>query len=291
MDWEDARYFAALARHGSLSAAARALAVNHATVARRVAGLEKALGARLIERRPTGYELTAAGRDALQAIAAMETAARSLARHGEAEAPAGLVRITATPGLADAYLLPRLALFRGEHPAIDIEMIADRRLVSLARREADLALRLGRPTDSELTARQVATLGFGFYASAGWAARIAAGAEPDLVGFDEASAHLPEAVWLSRRFPGRGLAFRTNSQLTQAGAARAGFGVALLPHFLARPDPALVAVDIEGTPPLRELWLLARRESAIPAPVRLVRDALVALFKREAALFRGNGAG
>src|SRR5579863_7524759 len=93
-DWEDVRFFAALARHGGLSAAARALSVNHATVARRVAGLERTLGAKLIERRPNGYELTAAGRDALAAAGAMEAAAQSLPRAGRTEPVGGLIRIT-----------------------------------------------------------------------------------------------------------------------------------------------------------------------------------------------------
>jgi molybdate transport repressor ModE-like protein len=287
-DWEDVRFFAALARHGSLSAAARALAVNHATVARRVAGLERTLGAKLIERRPSGYQLTVAGRDALASAGAMEAAAQSLPRAGRAEPIGGLIRITATPSLSDAFLIPRLAAFRERHPAIDIELIIDRRVVSLSRREADLALRLSRPDDGDLIARRIAGLGFGFYANADWQARLAAGADPAFVGFDESSAHLPEALWLARHFPDRRLVLRANSQTSQAGAARAGYGVALLPHFLGRADPALRRVFLAETPPPREIWLLTRREAASTPPIRLARDFLVELFRRERELFEGD---
>ena len=287
-DWEDVRFFAALARHGGLSAAARALSVNHATVARRVAGLERTLGAKLIERRPNGYELTAVGRDALAAAGAMEAAAESLPRAGQGERVGGLIRITATPSLADAFLIPRLAAFRERHPAIDIELVIDRRVVSLSRREADLALRLARPDDGELIARRMAGLGFGFYANADWQARLAGGADPAFVGFDESSAHLPEAVWLARHFPGRRLVLRANSQTSQARAAGAGYGVALLPHFLGRADPALRRIFLAEAPPPREIWLLARREATASAPIKLARDFLIELFRSERALFEAD---
>src|SRR5258708_25658186 len=131
LDWEDVRFFAALARHGSLSAAARALTVNHATVARRLAALEQALGTKLFKRRPTGYELTAAGRTALDAADTMEGAATALARLEPEAALTGLVRITATPSLAEVYLIPRLARLQHTHPALDLEIMAERRPVSL----------------------------------------------------------------------------------------------------------------------------------------------------------------
>ena len=282
-DWEDVRFFAALARHGSLSAAARALGVNHATVARRLAGLERALGARLVERRPTGYALTAAGRDALQAAGAMETAARLLPRRDTPAAVAGLVRITATPTLAEAFLVPRLGALQQRHPGVDLEVIADLRSISLPRHEADIALRLARPPDGDLIARSVATLHFGFYGAAAWRDRIAVGEPPTFVGFDEGGAHLPEAAWLARQFPACRLGFRTNSQMSQASAARVGCGVALLPTFLGAADPGLVPIPIDPLPPTREVWLLTRRDVMSAPPIRAVTDFLTDLFQRERA--------
>src|SRR4051794_29968453 len=120
LDWEDVRFFTALARLGSLSATARALGVNHATVARRIAGLEVALGAKLFERRPGGYELTGQGRSALEAASAMEGAAQALSIIEPSPVLAGMVRLTATPSLAEGFLIPRLAAFREQHPALDL---------------------------------------------------------------------------------------------------------------------------------------------------------------------------
>lgn len=287
LDWEDARFFAALARHGSLSATARALGVNHATVARRVAAMEQALGEKLFERRPDGYALTPAGTRALEAADAMEKAARRLLRAQEERPLGGLVRIAATPSLADLYLVPRLAALAQRHPAIDVEIVSERRLASLARREADIALRLGAPKDAEVIARRLATLAFGFYGTADWRGRIAAGAAPVFVGFDEANAHLPEAAFLARHFPRARLAVRANTQSTQAIAARAGHGIALLPRFIAAGEDALVSVPLAPLPPTRDLFLLTNRLSADDGAVRAVRDFLAELFHADIMLFSG----
>jgi molybdate transport repressor ModE-like protein len=287
LDWEDVRFFVAVARHGSLSAAARALGASHVTVARRVAGLERALGARLMERRRDGYVPTAAGQSALHAAGTMELAAQALTR-SDAGAIAGLVRMTATQSVATTFLISRLSAFRERHPQLDIELSADRRPVSLARHEADLALRIGRPDDSDLVGRHLVTLGFGFYANADWKARLERGSAPEFVGFDEGGAHLTEAMWLSRHFPHSRLAFRTNDQASQAIAARCGLGVALLPHFIGRVDAGLAQVLTDATPPARELWLLPRRDSKRHAPVRLAREFIIDVFRRERMLFESE---
>src|SRR4051812_44109497 len=123
-DWEDLRVFLALGRYRSLSAAARALRVNHATVARRIQSLEDSLGEKLVERRPDGYVLTAAGENAVLAAAEMEDAAQTLTRSGASEDGAlrGLVRVNAPPALAQGFLLTRIAEMVGRHPGLDIDV-------------------------------------------------------------------------------------------------------------------------------------------------------------------------
>jgi DNA-binding transcriptional LysR family regulator len=288
IDWEDVRFFAALARHGSLSAAARALTVNHATVARRLATLEQALGAKLFKRRPTGYELTAAGRRALDAADAMEGAAVALARLEPEPALTGLVRITATPSLAEVFLIPRLAGLQQQHPGLDLEIMAERRAVSLQRHQTDIALRLGRPERGELLARCVARVAYRFYAAPSWRDRLKQGAAPAFIGFDEAGAQFPEALWLVRRFGKSRLAFRSNNQIGQLAAARAGYGIAMLPYFLAGNDPDLIEVRLSEAPPARELWLLTRRDVQKTPRIRVVSDFLHDLFRRERSLFAGE---
>jgi molybdate transport repressor ModE-like protein len=177
LDWEDVRVFMALARHGSLSAAARALAVNHATIARRVQSLERSMGERLVERRPDGYALTPAGMRVLGPANDMEAAAATLSRGGADDRPAGLVRVNAPPSLSQNFLVQRLAWLCTQHPGLDIDVATDFRAVSLERREADVALRFERPQDGDVIAKPLVSLSFGFYATADTRRSIEAGAE------------------------------------------------------------------------------------------------------------------
>jgi DNA-binding transcriptional LysR family regulator len=288
IDWTDVRVFAALARYGSLSAAARALAVNHATVARRFANLESSLGARLLERRSTGYKLTAAGRRALSAATAMEQSAATLQQLQDAPAIAGVVRITATPSIVETFLIPRLKPLQEMHPALDLELKSERSRVSLSRHQSDIALRLGRPERGGVLGRRVAWVGYGYYGTPEWRDRLQVGATPMLIGFDEAGAPFPEARWLAQRFKGLRVGIRANYQTGQIAAARAGLGIAVLPHFLAAAEPALVRLPLAPKPPDRELWLLTRPDVRRTPPVRAVTDYLVELLRRERALFAGG---
>jgi DNA-binding transcriptional LysR family regulator len=289
-DWADVRVFVALARYGSLSATARVLGVNHAAVARRLAGLEQALRTKLFERRPTGYALTAAGRRALEPASAMDDAAGTLGRVRSESSLTGLIRITATPSLAEIFLTPRLMALHKLYPALDFEVIAERGRVSLPRHQSDIALRLGRPERGDILGRRVARVGYGFYCDRKWRDRLQDGTSPLFIGFDEAGAQFPEALWMARQLRGQRLDFRANYQTGQIAAARAGFGVALLPHFLAAGEPALVEVRLPEMPPARELWLLTRRDVRRAPQLQTVTEFLVDLFRRERALFDGRSA-
>jgi molybdate transport repressor ModE-like protein len=284
--WEDVPVFLALARHGSLSAAARALSVNHATIARRIASLEHGLGEKLVERRPGGYMLTAAGNRALAAASEMETAAANLIRNDDpGTGPRGLVRVNTTTSLAQGFLVAQLGKLTAQHAGLDIEVATDIRLVSLERREADIAVRLGRPRDGDVIAKRLATFGFGFYAAPQWQRRLQKGAAPVFVGFDEANGFLPEAAWLARRFARARVALRTSNQIAQAAAAKAGAGVALLPHFIGRGEARLQRCTLGPEPPARELWSVTRRQDARDLSIRLVVDFLAQVFRDQRALF------
>lgn len=290
-DWDDLRYFLALVRHRSLSATARALKANHVTVARRIAHLEAALGVSLFDRRATGYALTAKGHDIAAAARVMEDAALAVDHHAEAgDKVSGLVRLAVTRALADDFLIDRLAAFHRDYPAIDLEILTGSRILSLWRREADIALRFGRPSEGELLARKVATVGFGFYAARGVARAIGKGGAPPIIAFDEDSQFVADAAWLTREFSGTRVTLRANSQTSQAAAARAGFGVAMLPHFLGRGDARLVEVRLDKKPPDREVWLLLRPDLARMPRVRMLADFLAALFRRERATLSGRAA-
>ncbi|MDE1993030.1 MAG: LysR family transcriptional regulator [Rhizobiaceae bacterium] len=285
LDWEDVRVFIALARHGSMSAAARALGINHVTVSRRIAALEEVLGERLVERRPDGYVLTPAGTRALGPANGMESSAAILSRGGGEGGPGGLVRINAPPTLSQAFLVERLAALVVDLPALDIDVATDFRSVSLERRETDIAIRLARPQDGDVIAKHLITMEFGFFGSPSYCRAIAEGGEPAFVGFDEANAYLPEAAWLTRSFPRSRMSFRSSGQISQAATARTGAGLALLPNFLGLSDPRLQRCELDVVPPSREVWMVMRRQDRTDVSIRKVADYIENLFSAERHLF------
>jgi DNA-binding transcriptional LysR family regulator len=288
LDWEDVRYFVALARSGTLSATARRLRVNHATVARRVASLEALLGRPLFDRRANGYVLTAEGKAVLDEARSMDEAALSVLYRLDAGTElSGMVRLAVGRVLAERFLIERLASFHQRYPAIDLELIGGSRIVSLARREADIALRYGSPKDSELVGRRVARIGFGLYASPAYRGKLEAGEAPAFISFDQENDFIAEAGWLARHFGDRRFSFRTISQTTQAAAARAGYGVALLPRYVAAGDPGLVRVSLGGRLPERDVWLLVRRDLKNVPRVKAVADHLAEVFRQGRRLLAG----
>jgi len=285
MNWDDLRVFLALARSGSLSATARDLGVDHSTVARRVAALEGALGVRLFDRLPRGYAPTAEG-DAIAGLAGrVEDAVLAVERHaqGQPGEPAGIVRLSAPPAFSSHFLTPRLAALRRRMPKLVVELVGDARAVSLTRREADLAVRLSRPEDEGLIARRLGVMGYGLYATPGYL-QDRAEAAWEFIGYDESMDHVPQQRWLRGLMDGRPFAFRANDLVSLLAAARAEVGIAAIPHFLGRPDPALVTVPTRTEPEPRELWLLVHPDLRRSARVRAVMDALVGIVTAERGL-------
>jgi DNA-binding transcriptional LysR family regulator len=284
-DWENIRVFLALARHGSHSAAARALSVNHATIARRLRSLEATVGKKLFERRPEGYALTAAGTLALEAAGKMENSALSFGRGDAPDAPSGLVRINAPPALAAGYLVARLSKLGRRHAALDLDLATDLRHISLERHEADIAIRMGRPSDGDVIAKPLVKIAYGFYGTKDVCRKAKGGAEPVFIGFNEADAYLPEAAWLVRHFPRARVAFRAGDQVAQAIAARSGIGIALLPRYIAHTEPLLHECQIEPVPPPRELYIVTRSRDRHDLSIRTVTEDIIKIFSDEQKLF------
>ncbi len=288
-DWEDLRYFVALAETGTLSAAARRLRVDHATVGRRVASLERALGIRLIDRLPRRCVLTEAGRNI--AILAGEIGARShaierAARGLQAPTVAGRVTLSAPPIFASHFLAPRLAPLRQRHPLLRLVLSGEAASVSLSRQEADLAIRLGRPREASHVVRRVGAMRFGLYAAKSYHAL----AEPggwEFVAYDPALDHLPQQQWLRVVAGERPIVFEASDNASQHAAVRSGIGVAALPCFLAGRDPDLVRLASASQAPVRELWLVVLADLRRAPAVRAVMDFVAAtieysgLFDRE----------
>jgi DNA-binding transcriptional LysR family regulator len=288
LDWQDMRIFLALGRYGSLSATARALRVNHATVARRVQSLEESVGQKLVERRPEGYVLTPAGKNALRVAAEMESAAQTMKHAGASdgdESLRGLVRINAPPALAQGFILARLTQLAESYPGIDIDLATNLRSVSLDRHKADIAVRVGRLIDADLIAKSLGSMAFGFYGATAQCERFERGEQPVFVSFNEESADMPGTSWLAQQFPHSRVAFRAESHILQAIAARDGVGLALLPHYLGRALPGLSLCALGALPPPRDMWLLIRRQDRNVPVLRAVMQHLIDAFKESETLF------
>lgn len=281
LDWAALRDFLAVAECGSLSAAARRLGVSQPTLTRRMAALQEALRAELFRRGGRGLELTETG-EAILAPArqmASEAQAIELAASGRDRELAGTVRITATEGLAVEWLTPALATFRERHPRIDLEILVRNTALNVLRREADVAIRLGRPQQAELVARRVAELALGLYASRSYLASAEALRTPaDLalhrgVAFDGADLYTGVGSWLEKGLGPARIVYRANTLAAQRAAIRAGFGIGGQSCFIAGRDPELVRVlpEIEARV---EIWLVTHPGLRRSARIRAVFDFL-----------------
>lgn len=268
LDWNDLRYVLALARHGSLSATARMLKVNHATVARRIAALEASLGMTLFQRRARGYVPTLAAAPVLQAAEQIEAPLLRLARLGDASAGeqvTGTVRITCTEGVASHTVAPSLGSLRQRWPGLQIELVVEHRSLSLARREADIAIRWARPKTGELYASRLGAVPYCLFRNPAAVDRNAVAA------FDESLAEIPESLWLKKS--GFTQVIRSNSMIPLVAAARAGACAVLLPEYIGRQYPELIPEP--GKPPVtRELWLVLHRDLRNTPRIRAVADHL-----------------
>ncbi len=294
-NWDNLRIFLSVARTGSLSAAARDLGVNHSTVFRRVAGFEQDLGVRLFERHRDGYALTAAGEEMLAETGEIEERVQLLDRRlsGRDLRLSGSLRIATTDTLMQALLPPQLAAFRAAYPRVELEVAVGQEFVSLGRREADVAVRAGQRPPESLVGRSAARLGFAVYGSPAYlSGRSDAPLEAqDWLGPDESLAHTAVAGWLRAQVPPARIRFRSNSLVVLYQAARAGLGLALLPCFLADPDPGLR----RQTPPLpgveNELWLLTHADLRRTARVRAFLDFLHDALAGQRPLLEGRPSG
>ncbi len=271
----------ALARAGSLSAAAKALGVVHSTAFRRLADLEARLNVRLFERLPAGlYAPTQAGERMAAAAERIETEAAALGRDllGADLRLSGRLRVTCSETLALRILTPAIAEFRRAHPGIVVDLVVDNRVLSLSRREADVALRVTRPKEGDLHGRKLADIGWTLYATPELLADVgpvdlAALDRLPFVGWEEQVSGVNTADWLGRHVPEAAFVYRTSSVINQMVAAREGVGVALLPCYLGDAEPRLARAWPEPLPELfRELWIVTHSDLRRTARVRAFMD-------------------
>jgi len=294
-DWEDLRFFLQLARSGNLSEAARRLRVNHTTVARRIARLERDLGVTLFDRGPRGYDVTSQAAKLIEHAERMEGEIDALHRRlsGDKVDLAGTVRITTIESIAAYLLMPALPRFHQLYPRIDVELISANYTLNLSRREADLALRLGRPRDTGLVSRKLVDIPYFLYGATGAVRALRVKSLMDLadhpfLGYDTSMFSVAQEDWLDHALKGRHVLLRTNTIEPLLAAARAGLGFVMLAAFVGDREPGLMRVPIRETMPPRELWLLVHGELRRSPRIRATLDFLIDLVGRERARLSGS---
>lgn len=263
MDWDNLRFFLELARSGTLMSAARRLAVDHTTVARRIQALEKEVGNPLFSREAGGHRLTEAGRRLQPQVEAMERAflAVESAAPASHEGLSGVVRIGTTEGFGTVVLAPRLALFARQHPKLVIDLLAMPRLVHLSRREADIVISLERPARGPVVVTKLTDYVLRLYASAAYLkAHKPIVAREDLRGHTFISyvddlLFTKELQFLDELYRPDAFALRSTSILAQYQATAAGAGIAVLPAFIAERDKSLRRVLPAEANFTRTFWM------------------------------------
>jgi DNA-binding transcriptional LysR family regulator len=292
MNWDDLHVFLTLARAGKLTAVAKQLDVSHPTVARRVKALEDSIGARLFDRLPDRYVLTAAGEGLLADAETMERAADSIHRRsaGLTDTAQGTVRLSANEAMT-TFLASHLPRLRRNLQCVEFELIASHMLANLSRREADLLIREQVPDLASLVTRKLGRVAYAIYGSPEIAA---ANLSRDKmrrmpwVGFDEDHTYMPGQSWIRELLEGGRPAMRVNNWLVLRDAVRGGAGLAVLPCYLGDIDPALRRVGAVLKDVWADQWLLVHHDLRELARVRSVMDALVALFQEQKALLEGK---
>jgi len=295
MDWDNLRFVLAVADAGGLSAAARALRVDTATVSRRLDSLEAELRCKLFHRSRQGLKSTSAGAKLLTHARRVEGEVRALgfALSAEDRGLDGTVAITATEPIASGLVVPALAAFRARHPGIALELVTDIRALDLGRREADVALRLLRPHQGDLRVRRLAAVGYALYASPSYVARHGM-PDPDdgcaghaLVDWPVPYTIIPQVPWLREQAAHATVVLRSTSAMTRLAAAASGVGVALLPCVIADPDPRLVRVP-SAPAPVQDLWLVTHRDLARVPRIRATLEFLTETARRAARRLAGT---
>ncbi|OCI91826.1 LysR family transcriptional regulator [Rhizobium sp. AC27/96] len=281
MEWSDLRIFLAIAREGTLGAAARTLGQTQPTMGRRLRALEDAVGQRLFQRTSDGFVLTDEGQAVLAHAERMEEEAIAIGRElaGAETALSGLLRISCSDWFGVTMLAPVLAEFASRHPKVVTELLTDARLYSLPRREADLVFRIKAFDEPEVVSRRLLHIPYGVYIRKGEVHPVAGdGAGSNLVLMDTAFGGMPDVAWIEQKLPRASVISRSNNREVQARLCAAGVGVAVLPRPLGDATPGVELVDLGEPPPGRDTWIGyhrdMRRMPRLRALVDLVADRL-----------------
>ncbi|MBD9510807.1 LysR family transcriptional regulator [Ensifer sp. ENS10] len=284
MDWEELHLVQHLVRHGSLSAAARAMGTKQPTLSRRLEAFEQKTQQKLFERQTSGLVPTAACLSILSALEQMEANALAVERRlaAQDDALAGTITVTSLDWLGDYLLAPILTRFAAAHPGVTIHLLNDARRFNLSRRDADIAFRFGSFDQSDIVERKVADIRYGLFAMQAYLDRFG---HPNATGDGHAIVELAEvpvrvslSTWLKDLLPDARVMLRANSIRSQLSAVETGAALATLPHFLAAGRDGLVSVDLGVAAPVLSLKLGVHQETRNLPRVRKLIDFAVSQF-------------
>lgn len=284
LDWDDLRFFLAIARQGTLSSAAEDLQVTQSTVGRRLASLEAGLGVRLLNRTPSGYVPTVAGESILEHVKRLEDEALAVVRSvaGHDARNEGRVSVACIESIATSVLVPSFAAVHRQHPEICIELLLETRQLSLSRRDADISVRLVRPTEQDAIVRRIGSVTFGLYASEAY---LAEHGPPDFengcaghttVVLSTDLADLPQAQWFAELTREARVTLRTNGYQARFQSAVCGDGLVCLPRFHASQDAGLQLLATPLPAPSEDVWLAIHKDNRSTRRVRIVMQAITA---------------
>lgn len=282
-DWNRARAFLVTAEEGSLSAAARALGLAQPTLGRQVKALEDELGIPLFERMGRGLTLTKGGLDLLERVRPMGVAANavSLAASGQSQTIEGAIRVTASEVISAFLLPPILARLREMHPGVEIEIVATNAVRDLRRREADIAIRSGRPTDPNLIATRLRDTPARLYATPGYLQKIgnpkrAADLDgADFIGFSDDDRFMNGLNALGFNLSRRNFPIHTENHMVLWELVKSGLGIGAILEEVGDAEPLVGRVLPAMDPIPVPAWLVSHREVHTSRRVRMVFDLLL----------------
>jgi DNA-binding transcriptional LysR family regulator len=278
-EWSDLRVFLAVAREGTLGAAARKLGLSQPTMGRRLRALEEDVGETLFQRTSEGFVLTAEGSAILAHAERIEDEAQALLRRlgSQDQHLEGMLRVSSSDWFGVHMLTPVLSEFTRLHPHVELELLTDARLYSLRRREADLVFRIQPIDEPEVVSRRLLTIEYGAYLKRGLRRpRVGDGSGTPVITMNTAFEAMPDALWLKRVLPNATVAARSNNRDVQGRLCAEGAGLAVLPRPLGDRLVGVDRINLGEVPPCRDTFVGYHRDLKRLARLRALLDLVIA---------------
>jgi DNA-binding transcriptional LysR family regulator len=289
-DWNDLKFFLELARQGRLMPAARRLKVDHTTVGRRISDLERDLGIKIFDRKPSGFVLTEDGHKLYQAAEKIEGAALVISENFRAapSEPTGRVRLATMEGIAAFYLAEKLVQFNEKHPGVVVELVTERHLINLTKREADVCISFVPLAAPKLSVKKAGEFKLGLFASSkyilerGTPATMEELKRHDFIDYVDDLVAIQPVQWLHDVLVPENVVFRSTSMAAQQNAIGAGRGIGLLPFFSAKKDQRLIRLmkDVTIT---RSVFISVHEDIEYMGRVRVLLRFLHEIFRTDRA--------